>query len=111
MILCFDVASKLHKAARMFIGRRVSAALAALCVLGAAALTPAVAFGQTSAAPAYDPERRPILPEPEFRLVNLPSNLRLPRHKGNFTISHRFNGNLRNGSFQDQLEELFGLDR
>ena len=113
----FYMASKLHGSTRMFIGRRLGAAAAVLSVLSAVVLMPAVAFGQNTtanqppAAPAYDPERRPILPEPEFRLVNLPSNLRLPRHKGNFTISHRFNGNLRDGSFKDQLEELFGLDR
>ena len=117
MIPYLDVASKLHKITRMFIARRFCAAVAALCVWSAVALSPAAAFGQDTAAtpppaaPAYDPERRPVLPEPEFRLVNLPSNLRLPKHKGNFTISHRFNGNLRNGSFMDQLEELFGLDR
>jgi len=90
-----------------------------LIVIAAIALLPVKALAQVAAppappaqaAPAYDPERRPALPEPDFRMVNLPSNLRLPRHKGNFTITHRFNGNLRNGSFTDQLSELFGLDR
>lgn len=61
--------------------------------------------------PAYDPERRPDPNEPDFRLVNLPTTLRLPRHRANFTLTHRFAGNLRNGSFTDQLGDLFGLDR
>src|SRR5262249_31071410 len=40
----------------------------------------------------------------------LPTTLRLPRHKGNFRLTHRFGGNLRSGSFGDQASELFGLD-
>ena len=62
-------------------------------------------------APAYDPERRAVLTEPDFRVVNLPTTLRLPRHRSNFTLTHRFNGNLREGSFLDQLSEMFGMDR
>ena len=40
--------------------------------------------------------------EPDYRLINLPTTLRLPLHKGSFALTHRFNGNLRNGSFSDQ---------
>jgi hypothetical protein len=49
--------------------------------------------------------------EPDFTLVNIPTTLRLPLHKGNFHLTHRFNGNLREGSFGQQASELFGLDR
>ncbi len=49
--------------------------------------------------------------EPDFRLVNLPTALRLPVHSSSFSLTHRFGGNLRNGSFLDQLGDLFGLDR
>jgi hypothetical protein len=50
------------------------------------------------------------LAEPTFRIINLPTTLRLPRFKGNFEMTHRFAGNLRRGSFTDQLESLFGID-
>src|SRR5262245_28121209 len=50
------------------------------------------------------------LAEPDFRLINLPTTLRLPKFKGNFDLTHRFNGNLRRGSFTDQLSTLFGID-
>jgi len=48
--------------------------------------------------------------EPDVVVVNLPTTLRLPRLKGNFRLTHRFAGNLRNGSFSDQLGSLFGID-
>jgi hypothetical protein len=50
------------------------------------------------------------LAEPDYRLINLPTTLRLPRFKSNFDLTHRFNGNLRHGSFTDQLTTLFGID-
>ena len=37
--------------------------------------------------------------EPDFVVVNLPSTLPLPLFKSNFRLTHRFAGNLRNGSF------------
>ncbi|MEO8071058.1 MAG: DUF5777 family beta-barrel protein [Acidobacteriota bacterium] len=49
--------------------------------------------------------------EPDFVIVNLPTTLRLPVHKGNFRLTHRFAGNLRNGSFGEQASNLFGLDQ
>ncbi len=50
------------------------------------------------------------LAEPDFSLVNLPTTLPLPAGKGDFHLVHRFNGNLRQGSFGDQASSLFGLD-
>jgi hypothetical protein len=49
--------------------------------------------------------------EPDYSIVNLPTTLRLPKHKGDFHLTHRFNGNLEEGSFSDQLSTLFGIDR
>jgi Membrane bound beta barrel domain (DUF5777) len=60
--------------------------------------------------PAEDDERITRLVEPDFTVVNLPTTLILPRHKLNFRLTHRFLGNLRQGSFTDNLENLFGLD-
>jgi uncharacterized beta barrel domain-containing protein DUF5777 len=48
--------------------------------------------------------------EPDYRLINLPTTLRLPLYKSSFELTHRFNGNLRNGSFGDQASGLFGID-
>ena len=43
-------------------------------------------------------------------MINLPTTLRLPLHKGDFHLTHRFEGNLRDGSFTDQLSNFFGVD-
>lgn len=51
------------------------------------------------------------LAEPDVVVVNLPTGMRMPRLKGNFRLTHRFAGNLRRGSFGDQLGSLFGLDQ
>ena len=52
----------------------------------------------------------PVPAEPTFILINLPTTLRLPKHKMSFNLTHRFQGDLTNGSFGDQLGNLFGLD-
>src|SRR5215831_18842855 len=56
-----------------------------------------------------DAKLRPA--EPDFTLINLPTTLPLPVHGGNFHLTHRFAGNLRQGSFSDNASSLFGLDR
>jgi hypothetical protein len=67
----------------------------------------------TTAQPAADDDDheklRPL--EPDYRLVNLPTTLPLPLHKGDFHLTHRFNENLRNDSFGTQVSNLFGLDQ
>ena len=52
-----------------------------------------------------------VLAEPDFRVLNLPSTLRLPRYASGFQLTHRFNGNLREGSFSGNGSNLFGLDQ
>lgn len=68
-------------------------------------------WGQTPQ-PAQDQDEdariRPA--EPDFTLIDLPTTLRLPLHKGNFRLTHRFQGNLRDGGFKRQARDLFGLD-
>src|SRR5437763_16772573 len=56
-----------------------------------------------------DAKLRPA--EPNFALINLPTTLPLPLHAGNFRLTHRFAGNLRQGSFSDNASNLFGLDQ
>jgi hypothetical protein len=63
------------------------------------------------AAAAQDDDEATLQPaEPDFRLINLPTTLRLPLFKSDFFLSHRFAGNLRRGSFSDQASHLFGID-
>jgi hypothetical protein len=58
-----------------------------------------------------DDEDAAVVPaEPDFALINLPTTLRLPRYKGNFRLTHRFQGNLRSETFGYQASNLFGLD-
>jgi len=51
------------------------------------------------------------LAEPDFVVVNLPTTLRLPLFKSNFRLTHRFAGNLRNGTLGQQASSLFGIDQ
>ena len=51
------------------------------------------------------------LAQPDFRIVNLPTTLRLPVRGSSFQLTHRFNGNLQRGSFSDNASNLFGLDQ
>jgi hypothetical protein len=64
----------------------------------------------TTTAHADDDDERLDPAEPDFVVINLPTTLRLPRHKGDFHLTHRFEGNLRDGSFTDQLSNFFGID-
>jgi hypothetical protein len=65
----------------------------------------------TSTTSAQDDPAVLIPAEPDVVVVNLPTALRMPLFKGNFRITHRFGGNLRNGSFGQQADNLFGLDQ
>ena len=76
--------------------------------------SPASTAGPADAAnstEANDDDSAPVLAEPDFRVLNLPSTLRLPRHASNFQLTHRFNGNLRRGSLGGNAGNLFGLDQ
>jgi hypothetical protein len=62
------------------------------------------------APPPEDDDAALVPTEPDFTLINLPTTLRLPRYKGNFRLTHRFQSNLRTGTFGSQASSLFGLD-
>lgn len=66
---------------------------------------------QSDVTPGEDDDAELVLAEPDFRVLNLPSTLRLPRHGSSFQMTHRFNGNLRQGSFTENGSNLFGLDQ
>jgi hypothetical protein len=69
------------------------------------------AAAQEPQAPTGNDDADPVLAEPDFRVLNLPSTLPLPVHGSSFQLTHRFNGNLRQGSFTDNASNLFGLDQ
>jgi Membrane bound beta barrel domain (DUF5777) len=48
--------------------------------------------------------------DPDFTVINLPTTLRLPKHKLAFRVTHRFSRPLGRGDFSDLLGDLFGLD-
>jgi uncharacterized beta barrel domain-containing protein DUF5777 len=48
--------------------------------------------------------------EPDFGVIVLPTNLRLPRHKLAFRLTHRFTRPLGRGDFSDLLADFFGFD-
>jgi Membrane bound beta barrel domain (DUF5777) len=75
--------------------------LAAVCALSC----PALALAQED-----DPDRDLQLSQPDFTIVNLPTTLRVPRHKGVFRLTHRFARPLGEGDFGDLLSDFFGLD-
>lgn len=79
----------------------------AMAQTGTAATPPAPGG---SGAPRHD-DAELNLAEPDFVVINLPTTLRLPRFKGNFRLTHRFAGNLRNGTFGQQAGSLFGIDQ
>jgi hypothetical protein len=66
---------------------------------------------QSEVTPGEDDDAELVLAEPDFRVLNLPSTLRLPRNGSSFQMTHRFNGNLRQGSFNENGSNLFGLDQ
>jgi hypothetical protein len=102
--------------------RSIAFVLAALCAVQpstasaqAGQSTPDAATSQPAIAPAVaageNDDADPVLAEPDFRVLNLPSTLRLPVRGSNFELTHRFNGNLRQGSFGENAGNLFGLDQ
>jgi hypothetical protein len=66
-------------------------------------------FAPTSHAQSTDDDAVLQPAEPDYRVINLPTTLRLPLYKSSFELTHRFNGNLRN-DFSDQAASLFGID-
>ncbi len=48
--------------------------------------------------------------EPDFTLITLPTNLRLPQFKSAFRVTHRFTRPLTEGSFGDLANDLFAFD-
>jgi hypothetical protein len=60
--------------------------------------------------PAYDTDLDTDPSEPDFTVVDLPTNARLPRHKLAFRLTHRFARPLGEGDFSDLASDFFGFD-
>src|SRR4029450_11586204 len=74
-------------------------------VLACVFLAPAVSRAQSS-----DDDPAPLkLAEPDFNLIGLPTNLRLPKFGSSFRVTHRFTRAL-NDKFGDVVSDFFGLD-
>lgn len=90
-----------------------AAVLVAAMPLSAQTTQPAAANAPSGAAAAAqddDPDLDPNRAQPDFSLLTLPTNLRLPRHKMAFRVTHRFGRALGSGDFGDLAADLFGLD-
>ena len=87
-------------------------------LLGGLVAAPVPGFAQdnppAAAAPAKTPEPDTDLDlnlsQPDFTLLALPTNLRLPRFKSAFRVTHRFGRPLGQGDFGNLVEDFFGLD-
>lgn len=92
--------------------------VAAVCVLVAGLVPPAVAAAQTTgtqaaaAAPQDDPDRdlQVVVGEPDFTLGVLPTTLRMPKGKAAFRITHRFTYQINGGTVGEFFENGLGFD-
>ena len=57
-----------------------------------------------------DPDRDPNDSQPDFYVATLNTNLRLPKHKMAFRLTHRFLRTMGDGDFGDLADRFFGLD-
>lgn len=80
-------------------------AMAAGLAIPVAAQAPA-----TTQAPADDPDLDPNNAQPDFYVATMPTNLRLPKGKLAFRLTHRFLRPLGDGDFGDLAARAFGFD-
>ena len=81
-----------------------------LLVLMMTALAAPLASAQTPATEEEDPDLEVNVAQPDFTLQDLPTNLRLPKGKFAFRVTHRFARPLGEGDFSDLLSDFFGFD-
>jgi len=81
-----------------------------LLAIALTALTVPAALAQTPTTDEEDPDLEVNLAQPDFTLQDLPTNLRLPKGKFAFRVTHRFARPLGEGDFSDLLADFFGFD-
>lgn len=80
-------------------------------VISAGLAMPAAAQAPPSAqAPADDPDLDPNHAQPDFYVATMPTNLRLPKGKLAFRLTHRFLRPMGDGDFGDLAARAFGFD-
>ena len=84
--------------------------VAAMALPAAAQQSSAPAASATPPAQEDDPDRDPNDAQPDFYVATLNTNLRLPKGKWNFRLTHRFLRTMGEGDFGDLASRLFGLD-
>ena len=84
--------------------------LAVLAATPVFAQAPSAAVPPASTSPADDPDRDINLAQPDFGLATLATNLRVPRHKMVFRMTHRFARPLGQGDFSELASDFFGFD-
>jgi hypothetical protein len=77
---------------------------------GGAAVASGGQAGAAPAAPGYDTDLDVDPSEPDFTVVDMPTNARLPEHRLAFRLTHRFARALGDGDFGDLAADLFGFD-
>ena len=94
---------------------RFVAAIAALVI--SLAGRPAAAAPQQPDPAAATPPAQPTISDravdpsqPDFTLIGLPTNLRMPKYASAFRVTHRFTRSLGQGDFGDLLGDAFGVD-
>ena len=81
-----------------------------LLALALGAMIVPTASAQTPTPDEEDPDLEVNLAQPDFNLAALPTNLRLPKGKFAFRITHRFARPLGEGDFGSLVEDFFGFD-
>jgi hypothetical protein len=91
-----------------------SIALAAWLAIPAASAAqtqdPAAGTAATTQTPAAPSDRAVDPSQPDFTLIGLPTNLRMPKFASAFRVTHRFTRSLGQGDFGDLLGDAFGVD-
>jgi Membrane bound beta barrel domain (DUF5777) len=90
----------------------------ALAVLLIGGIAPTAAGQEQDPATTPAPPQAPQAPsdravdpsQPDFTLIALPTNLRMPRFASAFRVTHRFTRSLGAGDFGDLLGDAFGVD-
>ena len=101
------------KAAGFLCGAVVLASWAQAAPVSAGDHATKSAEAQAATAPApppYDEDLDTVPAEPDFNVITLPTNLRLPKHELDFRLTHRFARALGEGSFGDLASDFFGFD-
>lgn len=78
--------------------------------LAQAPADPAAPTEAVAAAQDEDPDRDPNNSQPDFYVATINTNLRLPKGKMAFRLTHRFLRTIGDGDFGDLASRLFGFD-